>query len=168
MRSPGCRPPTTSYRMLRIDDLLWQVRSELLARFPEFSIKTEMQEEIDDEDQLIVSGNEMLLKTAVANIIENGCKYSANHQVMISLSKLVENLVIPFTDQGIGIPEHEIQMIFQPFYRSQAVKNNEGHGIGLSLAQRVIILHKGTLSVTSQVGLGSDFTIHLPLAKKNL
>ncbi|MFA5814937.1 MAG: HAMP domain-containing sensor histidine kinase [Bacteroidales bacterium] len=158
---------STNFALLRIDDLLWQVRSEILARYPEFSVKIEMHEEIDDEDQLTVSGNEMLLKTAIANIAENGCKYSDNHKVEISLSKVSDNLVIHITDQGIGIPEEEISMIFQPFYRSQAVKNKEGHGIGLSLAEKVITLHKGTLSVTSQVGKGSDFVLRLPLAKKN-
>lgn len=66
----------TSFAMLRIDDLLWQVRSEILTRFPEFSVKIEMHEEIDDEAHLTVFGNEVLLKTAIANIIENGCKYS--------------------------------------------------------------------------------------------
>ncbi|TSA34177.1 MAG: sensor histidine kinase [Porphyromonadaceae bacterium] len=157
---------STNFALLRIDDLLWQVRSEILARYPEFSVKIEMHEEIDDEDQLTVSGNDMLLKTAIVNIAENGCKYSDNHRVEISLSKMAETLVIHLIDQGIGIPEHELQMIFQPFYRSEAVKNSDGHGIGLSLAEKVIKLHKGKLSVTSQAGQGSDFMIRLPLAKR--
>jgi signal transduction histidine kinase len=110
----------------------------------------------------------MLLKTAIANIVENGCKYSGDHRVVVSLSKHSEILVIHFTDTGIGIPEHEKNMIFQPFYRSQLVKTSEGHGIGLSLAEKVITLHKGTLSVSSQVGKGSDFVVQLPLAKSNL
>ncbi|MCX6227454.1 MAG: HAMP domain-containing sensor histidine kinase, partial [Bacteroidia bacterium] len=140
-----------NFSLLRIDDLLWQVRSEILSRSPEFSVQIEINEDIDDEDQLTVSGNEMLLKTAIANIMENGCKYSGNQSVVVSLSRISENLVIHFLDEGIGIPEHEIQMIFQPFYRSQSVKTSEGHGIGLSLAEKVITLHKGTLSVASQV-----------------
>lgn len=158
---------STSFALLRIDDLLWQVRSEILTRSPEFSVKIEIHEEIDDEAQLMVLGNEMLLKTAIANIIENGCKYSDNHKVGISLTKVSENLIIHFIDVGIGIPEDEMQMIFQPFYRSKSVKNNDGHGIGLSLAEKVIILHRGTITVTSEVGQGSDFMIQLPLAKKS-
>jgi signal transduction histidine kinase len=154
-----------NFALLRIDDLLWQVRSEILARSPEFSVQIEIHQDIDDADQLTVSGNEMLLKTAIANIVENGCKYSGNHSVRVGLSRVSEHLVIHFADQGIGIAETEIQMIFQPFYRSHAVKTSEGHGIGLSLAEKVITLHKGSLSVTSQVGNGSDFMIRLPLAK---
>lgn len=153
--------------LLRIDELLWQVRSDILDRFPEFSVQIEIHGEIDDECQLTVSGSEMLLKVAMANIVENGCKYSGNKQVVVRLSKGSEHIVIHFIDTGIGIPEHEAQMIFQPFYRSQSVKASDGHGIGLSLAEKVITLHKGTLSVSSKVGLGSDFMIRLPLAINN-
>jgi signal transduction histidine kinase len=84
----------------------------------------------------------------------------------VRLSRHNDHLVIHFTDQGIGIPEAELKMIFQPFYRSKALKGGGGHGIGLSLAEKVITLHKGTLTVTSAVGHGSDFEIRLPLAHK--
>ncbi|MDD4645888.1 MAG: HAMP domain-containing sensor histidine kinase [Bacteroidales bacterium] len=156
---------STNFALVRIDDLLWQVRSEMVSRFPEFSVVVDLDENLDDEDQLTVLGNELLLKTAITNIIENGCKYSGNHQVTVGLSKDEEGLVVHFVDKGIGIPEDELPMIFQPFYRSQAAKISGGHGIGLSLADKVITLHRGTLSVNSTVGKGSDFMICLPFAK---
>lgn len=158
---------STNFTLLRIDDLLWQVRSEILDRNQEFVVGIELQEELDDEDQLKVSGNELLLKAAIANIIENGCKYSDNHEVVVSLSMESENLVIHFVDTGIGISENDLQMIFQPFFRSSDAKGGDGHGIGLSLAEKVVTLHKGTLSVISQPGQGSDFMIRLPLARKH-
>jgi signal transduction histidine kinase len=156
-----------SFTLLRIDDLLWQVRTEIISRYPDFLIKIEMHQEIDDAADLTVFGNEILLKTAIANIIENGCKYSDNHKVEVDLAKVSENIVLHFIDQGIGIPENEMQMIFQPFYRSKSAKNNDGHGIGLSIVEKVIVLHKGKISVHSEVGKGSDFCIQLPLAQKN-
>jgi signal transduction histidine kinase len=156
----------SSFSPIRIDDLLWQARTDLLTRFPDFSVNIEMHEEFDDAADLTISGNEMLLKTAMTNIIENGCKYSDNHCVGIDLTKIGETLVLHFTDNGIGISNKEMDMIFQPFYRSKSVKNQEGHGIGLSLVEKIITLHKGTISVTSEVGKGSDFMIRLPLAKK--
>ncbi len=156
-----------NFSLLRIDDLLWQVRTEIQMRNPEYSVQIELHEDLDDEDQLTVSGNELLLKTAISNIIENGCKYSDNKEVKVLLSKNTENLVINFSDKGIGISENELNMIFQPFYRSQTVKGSDGHGIGLSLAQKVISLHKGSLSVKSQPRIGSDFVIALPLARKS-
>ncbi|MFH0761275.1 MAG: HAMP domain-containing sensor histidine kinase [Bacteroidota bacterium] len=156
----------TSFAMVRIDDLLWQVRSDILNRHSDFSIRIELAKELDDEDYLIVSGNGLLLKTAFANIMENGCKYSDNHTVYITLSKENDLLVIHCIDQGSGIPAKELAMIFEPFYRGRSAKSDEGHGIGLSLAEKVITLHKGTLAVTSQVDQGSDFVIRLPLAKQ--
>jgi signal transduction histidine kinase len=155
-----------SFALIRIDELLWQVGSEILTRYPDYSVKIEMQEEFDDAADLTVSGNGMLLKTAITNIIENGCKYSGNHRVEIDLTKKSEAVIIHFKDQGIGIAENELQMIFQPFYRSKSTRNSEGHGIGLSLVDKIISLHKGLIHVTSKVGEGSDFTIQLPLANK--
>ncbi|MFA6129102.1 MAG: HAMP domain-containing sensor histidine kinase [Bacteroidales bacterium] len=155
----------SNFTLLRIDDLMWQVRSELIDRSPEFLVDIEIHDGIDDEDQLTVNGNGMLLKTAIANMIENGCKYSENHRVVVGLSREAADIVIHVTDQGIGIPENEIQMIFQPFYRSQSVKKSDGHGIGLSLSEKVVAIHKGSLTVSSRVGEGSDFMIRLPLAR---
>jgi len=154
-----------NFSPLRIDDLLWQIRSDLVNRYPTFIIKIELDEELTDENQLIASGNEVLMKTAFANIIENGCKYSDNHQVVVRLSMIGQDLVIHFTDKGIGIPEQELPMIFQPFYRSRSAKNISGHGIGLSLVENIIILHKGYIRVSSQPGKGSDFEVGLPLAR---
>ncbi len=153
----------SNFSHLRIDDLLWQVRTDILARYPSFSVPIELQDDLDDETQLTVSGNELLLKAAISNIVENGCKYSGTHEVTVHLSRENDELVIRFTDQGIGIPEAELGMIFQPFYRSKSLKGGGGHGIGLSLAEKVIALHKGTLTVTSAVGKGSVFVIRLPL-----
>ncbi len=157
----------THFSPLRIDDLLWQVSSEILARHPDYKVRINIDETLDDEDHLTVYGNELLLKTALANIIENGCKYSDNQKVDVGLSNDTDYLVIHFVDQGIGIPEAELSMIFQPFYRSHSVKGTGGHGIGLSLAEKVISLHNGSVTVTSVPGEGSDFMMRLPLARKS-
>jgi len=156
---------SANFTRLRIDELLWQVRSDMIERHPEYTVRFDLDENLDDEDQLMVSGNTLLLKAAFANIVENGCKYSDNQKVDISLTKETESILIHFTDQGTGISESELQMVFQPFYRSRSAKGKEGHGIGLSLAEKVISLHGGILTVTSQVGVGSDFIIKLPLAR---
>lgn len=156
---------STNFTRLRIDDLLWQVRSDMLERHPDYSVAVELDEKLDDEDQLIVSGSALLLKAAFANIVDNGCKYSDNHKVDIFLTKEEESILIHFKDQGPGIAESELQMVFQPFYRSRSAKGKEGHGIGLSLSEKVISLHGGMLTVNSRVGTGSDFIIKLPLAR---
>jgi signal transduction histidine kinase len=73
-----------------------------------------------------------------------------------------ENIKLKFTDKGIGIPEDDLQNIFTPFYRGENKKFSEGTGIGLSLTQKIIQLHKGSISVQSIQGKGTTFTIELP------
>ena len=153
-----------NFTQLRIDDLLWQIRSEFLTRFPAYSVKIGMDQSLDDQDHLTVKGNELLLKTAIANIVENGCKYSVDQRVEVLLSNESNYLVMHFIDHGTGIPESEVSMIFQPFYRGHLTKRIAGHGIGLSLAEEVVALHRGSIVVTSRLNEGSDFTVRLPLA----
>jgi signal transduction histidine kinase len=64
---------------------------------------------------------------------------------------------------GIGIPEEELKMVFQPFYRAKNAIGTKGHGIGLSLVEKVIKLHKGKITVNSEIMKGSTFTLTLPL-----
>jgi len=153
----------SNFTRLRIDDLLWQVRRDILTRHKTFIVKIDIPDENADEEKVSVFGNEPLLKAAIVNIIENGCKYSDNHMVDVVMTKETDALVIRFLDQGFGIRESELQLIFQPFYRSNSAEKTEGHGIGLSLAEKVITLHKGKISVTSEVGKGSIFTVWLPI-----
>jgi signal transduction histidine kinase len=67
-------------------------------------------------------------------------------------------------DQGKGIAPQEVENIFQPFYRTEETRFESGFGLGLSLANRIIKLHKGYITVQSQLGKGSTFTIILPIA----
>jgi signal transduction histidine kinase len=74
-------------------------------------------------------------------------------------------IVIQVADQGIGISEDEIAHVFQKFYRSKAVKTSptKGSGLGLYLAKYFVELHSGTISVDSRPGVGSTFTVELPM-----
>ncbi len=154
----------SNFDRFRIDDLVWQVRRDILTNYKEFSVNVFVPDQLIDEDLLTVIGNEPLLKAALGNIIENGCKYSDNHTVEASLSRNAGHLIITILDHGYGIPESELALIFQPFFRGAGAQKSEGHGIGLSLAEKVISLHKGMVTVTSEVGKGSRFTVWLPVS----
>ena len=75
------------------------------------------------------------------------------------------NAVIQVSDTGIGIDEAHFAKLFQRFYRVDKARDREagGSGLGLSIVRQIIMLHKGTISVESQVGEGSCFTARLPL-----
>ena len=148
----------------RIDDILWKSRAEQQKLHPAFTINIHFDDTIAGEHHFSVFGNEQLLKTAFSNLIENGCKYSDNRKTEIHLGIKDNWLNIAFIDEGIGIHADEQELIFQPFYRGRNVKKERGHGIGLSLVEKIIELHEGKIQISSKPGKGSNFCLKLPLA----
>ncbi|WP_372647556.1 sensor histidine kinase [Draconibacterium sp.] len=155
--------PQMNFVKIRIDDALWKAQQEINSRNKNYSININFGEGIDDENKLSVSGNDILIKTVFINLIDNACKYSLNHHVDVTLDSKDDQLVIHFTDKGIGIIEEELKMIFNPFYRSKNTISYSGHGIGLSLVENIVKLHKGTIQVVSALDKGTKFTIKLPI-----
>jgi len=106
---------------------------------------------------------------AISNLVDNAIKYSAEvKQLSIKTETLGSDLSIEIADRGIGIPRAEQAKVFEKFYRvgNGLVHDVKGSGLGLSLVKHIIESHKGTISVESDVGKGSRFTILLPLAPK--
>jgi signal transduction histidine kinase len=74
-------------------------------------------------------------------------------------------IVIKVIDFGIGIPEKEITKILEPFYRADNTKSIAGHGIGLSLSNKIFKIHKGNIQLFSNLGFGTRVFMALPVAK---
>ncbi len=149
---------------VRVDEILWQTQSELMKRNPKYKIHVSLSNDLADDTQLSVSGNEQLLKTAFVNLADNGCKYSPDHQIWIKLqSNGSKNVIIRFIDKGIGIAADDLKQIFEPFHRGENALPFKGHGIGLSLVERIIKLHHGVVDAKSSVATGTVFTVSLPL-----
>lgn len=112
------------------------------------------------------------LSQCLQNLITNAVKYGGDKRWLGIRAAAqreggeVRGVQITVEDRGIGIPAQEIKHIFEPFYRSPQVvgSNVHGTGLGLPLAQTVIKAMRGSLTVVSEPGRGSAFTIHLPLA----
>ncbi|HLF65262.1 MAG TPA: HAMP domain-containing sensor histidine kinase [Saprospiraceae bacterium] len=151
------------FKPLRADDIIWQVKSELTRRNPDYKIHVSLDEGLKDDSQLTMMGNEQLIKTAINNVVDNGCKYAPDHRVHICIRAKENQIVLEFADKGIGIEPQDLKHIFEPFYRGKNALLIKGHGIGLSLVERIINLHKGTIQVDSKSGQGSTFTISFPL-----
>jgi signal transduction histidine kinase len=104
---------------------------------------------------------------AISNLLDNAIKYSGKvKQISIAARTVGSNLSIEIADQGVGIPRAEQARVFEKFYRvgDGLVHDVKGSGLGLSLVKHIIEAHNGTISVASDVGKGSRFTILLPLA----
>jgi len=129
-----------------------------------YTVTISLDETISDMENMVVMGDDQLLRSAVTNIMENGCKYSPDKSVDADLSFSGNRLSIKFKDRGPGIAEADIERIFEPFYRGMVAGKVKGHGIGLSLAKKIIEIHQGDIAVVSFTGIGTEITVSLPSA----
>jgi len=160
-------PSEITFKPTRIDEVLLDARSQVQKTNPNYKIDLHFDSEFlqnENENQILVNGNEYLLNVAFANLFENGCKFSNNHQSIVSISFDNEKIILRFSDKGIGISKNDIKNIFSPFYRGKNKTYADGIGIGLSLTQKIIDLHKGTISVLSIKNQGTTFIVEIPLS----
>lgn len=150
---------------LRFDELVWMARDQVMKRRPDAYIDIDFANFPDDENRLIVKGNEALLLIAIVNVIENAIKFSPSGKsatVRIVLGR--KDVMLLVKDSGLGITEEDLRHVFVPFFRSNNVRNITGHGIGLPLTERILKLHRGSVTVHSQINEGTEVTLTLPQA----
>ncbi|WP_354634912.1 ATP-binding protein [Planktothricoides raciborskii] len=132
--------------------------------------------------------DKQLLDRILTNLLSNAIKYSpdgGNISLVFYLEKVAttadfsslinpdyshknsiyEQLIIQVQDSGIGIPEADIERLFEPFHRCSNVQQIKGNGLGLSIVKKAVELQGGKISVQSEVGLGTTFTVSLPLIR---
>lgn len=149
------------FQIVRIDDIVFLAKDELLSAKPTYRIEIDYENIPNDENETQVTGNEDLLKQVLLNLFDNACKYSPDHTARVRISTDHQFCRIAIHDQGIGISEEAQQHIFESFYRANNAMNYDGFGIGLSICAKIIELHQGEISVTSELQSGSTFTISL-------
>ncbi|MDR1356039.1 MAG: HAMP domain-containing histidine kinase [Tannerellaceae bacterium] len=108
-----------------------------------------------DNFAFMLDMNPHLLKMALDNIIGNALKYSADKMVDIRL----RGSVMEIKDQGIGIPQEELNRVFQPFYRAANTRGYPGNGIGLSLSLRILRVYGAEVSISSALNEGTKVRI---------
>ncbi len=111
--------PVNFNQKVRIDEILWQVREEILRFNNNYQIHISIDPSLTDYDQMMVAGDESLLKVAVSNIIDNACKYSEDHKVLVKLQHIENQIGVIFEDRGIGISREDMSRIYEPFYRGK-------------------------------------------------
>jgi signal transduction histidine kinase len=153
-------------KLIRMDELLMDIPPEIKKINKAYQVELNFDSFPENEDLMMVFGNDNLLISAIKNIITNACKYSDNHLALVNLS-FPENCVqIEITDNGHGINEADLPFIFQPFFRGTITSGQQGSGLGLSLTERIISLHKGHVQVLYTGSNGTCFRINLPIAKQ--
>lgn len=141
---------------IQLDELLWEVVDEWGNSKTPVKVNYNLPK---DEEKYTITGNRRLLFIALSNILKNAIKFSGGKEVTCTIQCAGSEAEIIVRDRGIGIPQQEIQNIFQPFYRAPNSINFTGSGIGLSLAEKIVRLHNGKIEVKSVINKETVFRI---------
>ncbi|MBK7762869.1 MAG: HAMP domain-containing histidine kinase [Bacteroidetes bacterium] len=151
-----------AFEPVRIDDIIWDCKEYYAKVNPSSNVKIKFANLPENQDDLIIHANIGLLKIAFLNIIDNGCKFSANHTVTIQLMAHPTTMEVSFADQGIGMSESEREHIFEPFYRTNNTSGINGHGLGLAIVSKIMKFHKAQIQIESMQNVGTTFFFHFP------
>lgn len=142
----------------RLDE---QVRQSILALESKWE-KKEIEFDID-LDEIEYTGYENLLSHVWLNLIDNAVKFSPqNGQIRIRLKQLDGSVTFSIWDNGLPIPEADIDRIFNKFYQGDNSHASEGNGLGLALVRKIVAAAHGTINVTSSADAGTEFVVALP------
>lgn len=142
----------------RLDE---QVRQSILALESKWE-KKEIEFDID-LDEIEYTGYENLLSHVWLNLIDNAVKFSPqNGQIRIRLKQLDGSVTFSIWDNGLPIPEADIDRIFNKFYQGDNSHASEGNGLGLALVRKIVAAAHGTINVTSSEDAGTEFVVALP------
>ncbi|MNK33896.1 Signal transduction histidine-protein kinase ArlS [compost metagenome] len=160
-----------NFEEIRLDEILLDAKLVVLEKNRDYRISISFDSSVEiDGDEILISGNAYLLKVAFANLIENACKYSADQHAHVLLSRNHHTARVQVKDNGIGIDSQDIPHIFDLFYRVAGTPARDGHGIGLSIVNRIVEMHEGSIAVDSILNVGSCFLfeLHLSNLKKEI
>ena len=124
--------------------------------------------ELHIEDDTLLRGDESELKSVVTNLVSNAVRYTPDDgHITIRWSADKKGAYLSVADTGIGIPEEEIPRLTERFYRADGgrARQQGGTGLGLAIVKHALKRHDAELKIDSQVGRGSRFTCHFPLAR---
>ncbi|WP_143306730.1 HAMP domain-containing sensor histidine kinase [Chitinophaga vietnamensis] len=150
-------------RNVRIDELLMDL-ANIIRLKQRGNARIDIQfNKLPDNDSLVTCyGNESLLKVLFVNLVDNALKFSRNNTAHVYIDFFTQYITVQIKDNGIGIPSEEINKIFEPFYRGHNALQTRGHGLGLSICKKIVQIHQGHITVTSNPNEGTTFTVILP------
>lgn len=119
--------------------------------------------------EIFIEGDEQRLEQVWTNIISNAIKYTNEGGVItITMKKNSKDIEISIEDTGIGMSKEVVSHIFERFYREDKARNVEGNGLGLAIVKSIVDLHHGKIDILSQVDVGTNFIVRLPIEKQKL
>lgn len=148
--------------MTRVDllELAKKTANSLEAKAAEHQVTLKVEGE-----PVKVEGVEAVLSEVLYNLLDNGIKYNRiGGEVKVVVRQQGKNAEIQVSDTGVGIPEEDVERVFERFYRvdKSHSRDSGGTGLGLSIVKRGVLFHNGEIQLSSQLGTGSIFTAHIP------
>jgi PAS domain S-box-containing protein len=114
-------------------------------------------------DKIMLNADPKWIKHIVINLFSNAIKYSNSPtSVGIDIRQEKNTIILSVSDQGIGISEKDQKVLFEPFHRGENVGNISGTGLGLTVLEKAVLLHKGKIGVLSEIDKGTEISIHIP------
>ena len=147
---------------------LTSIVSEIVISYEELFEKKNIQLECDFDDTYIVS-SESYVEIILNNLLSNAIKFTdRDGKITVSLKATENGAIIKVSDTGCGISQETGKRLFEKFYQGDTSHASEGNGLGLALVKRVIDIMGGEISVKSELGKGSEFTVVLINAKEDI
>ncbi|MFP5039929.1 ATP-binding protein [Parasediminibacterium sp. JCM 36343] len=134
-----------NWPLLRIDELLYESIAMCKRQFPEMEIEIFFEKMPAEETEMLVKGNDALLKSAFRNLIKNAYLYSADKKVNIAINPSPGKMEVSFINKGLQLTPMEIEKMFIPFFRGSNASLIKGFGLGLSIINRITEIHRGKL-----------------------
>lgn len=146
-----------------LDEQIRQTVLSMEAKWEEKNINVEL-----DLREIYFTGDEELINLVWFNLINNAIKFTdEGGAISITARKGYDRVTVIVRDTGIGMDEETLKHIYEQFYRGRADGKYEGSGLGLSIVQRIVLLHEGHIAVESMPGEGSRFIVTLPIKNYN-
>ncbi|SEA93217.1 Signal transduction histidine kinase [Rubrimonas cliftonensis] len=119
------------------------------------------------QPSIAMTGDPVLIRQIVSNLLSNAVKYSdAGSTVTVRAMLEGDEAVVSVSDEGVGIPPDEVELLFTRFFRASTSEGRPGSGIGLHLLRHFVDMHDGRVEVGSEVGVGTTFTVRLPRRRR--
>ena len=123
---------------------------------------------IDAEDKAVIAADKEMLEIVWNNLLSNALKYTApGGSVSIAQTSEAGSITVSVSDTGCGMDVETVRRIFDKFYQADTSHSGEGNGLGLTLAYRIVEKSRGSLTVKSELGKGSTFTVTIPTIRND-
>lgn len=158
------------YEILNASQLAASIEQATITELKNSKINFKYDIEYQLLSKYMIIADEIRICQVALNLISNSIKYTKNKNVITvqcTIDNECDNMIISVADKGMGIKSEDIAYIFNCFFKGEHSSTSQSRGLGLAISKEIINAHGGEISVNSRYGLGSSFTVSLPLYKNN-